>query len=88
MLTPSERPEEEDLDLVGGEDLVLEQAEEDCVVSLVERSRARTKVVSFFSNHTLGTVLPLLRWMVSGEMGPGPAAFRHRAPFARAAHAP
>jgi hypothetical protein len=36
---------------------VLEQAEQDRVVSLIEDPRARTKVVCFCSNHILGTAL-------------------------------
>jgi len=57
VLTPSEGTEVEVLDLVGGEDLVLEQAEEDRMVSLIERDDA-AKVASFCSNHILGTALP------------------------------
>jgi hypothetical protein len=37
---------------------VLEQADEDLVISLVERSHARAKVASFSSSHISGTVLP------------------------------
>jgi hypothetical protein len=55
MLTPSEGMEVEASDLVGSEDLVLEKAEQESVVSLIERDHAN---VSFCSNHILGTVLP------------------------------
>jgi hypothetical protein len=62
-LTPSKRTEVEALDLVGGEDLALEEASKQLVVSLVERVHARAKVVSFLSSHDLGTVLPSFgRW--------------------------
>jgi hypothetical protein len=55
VLTPSEGTEEQALDLVGSEDLVLEQAEEESMVSLIERDHAN---VSFCSNHILGTAPP------------------------------
>jgi len=55
VLTPSEGTEEQALDLVGGEDLVLEKAEQESVVSLIERDHAN---VSFCSNHILGTIPP------------------------------
>jgi hypothetical protein len=67
VLTPSEGTEVETLDLVGGEDLVLEKAEQESVVSLIERDHA---VVSFCSNHVLGTALPLLRWVAFGIEAP------------------
>jgi hypothetical protein len=51
---------------VSGEDFVLEQAEEDRVVSLVERDHA-VKVVSFCSNHILGTALPSFGGWPSAE---------------------
>jgi hypothetical protein len=54
---------------VSGEDLVLEQAEEDRVVSLIERVQA-VKVVPFRSNHILGTALPPLRWVAFGVEAP------------------
>jgi hypothetical protein len=41
VLAPPERSEAEARDLVGGEDLVLEQVEQDLVVSLVDRALAR-----------------------------------------------
>jgi hypothetical protein len=69
-LAPSERAEEQALDLIGGEDLVFDQAEQDLMVSLVEVARARAMLTCFFSSHVLGTVLPLLRWMVSGGIAP------------------
>jgi hypothetical protein len=69
VLTPSEGAEVEVLDLVSGEDLVLEQAEEDRVVSLIERVQA-VKVVPFRSNHILGTALPPLRWVAFGVEAP------------------
>jgi hypothetical protein len=48
VLAPSERPEAEARDLVGGEDLVLEQQEQDLVVSLVDRARyVSFRVVAF-----------------------------------------
>ena len=49
---------------------MLEEAEQDLVVSLVERFPARAKLVSFTSNHISGTVLPLLLWLVSGGIAP------------------
>jgi hypothetical protein len=58
VLAASERAEEQAPDLVGGEDLVLEQAEQDVMVSLIERARARARDVSFRSSHGLDTVLP------------------------------
>jgi hypothetical protein len=41
VLAPPEQSEAEARDLVGGEDLVLEQVEQDLMVSLVDRARAR-----------------------------------------------
>jgi hypothetical protein len=67
VLTPSEGTEEQALDVVGGKDLVLEKAEQDAVVSLIERDHGK---VPFCSNHILGTALPLLRWMVFGKEAP------------------
>jgi hypothetical protein len=58
VLAPSERAEAEARDLVGGEDLVLEQQEQDMKISLVDRARARAILVSFCSNHDSGTALP------------------------------
>jgi hypothetical protein len=55
MLTPSEGTEEQALDLVSGKDLVLEKAEQESMVSLIERDHAN---VSFCSIHDLGTALP------------------------------
>jgi hypothetical protein len=69
VLTPSQGTEEHVLDLVGGEDLVLEKAEQESMVSLIERDHS-VKFVSFCSNHVLGTALPLLRRIVSGETAP------------------
>jgi hypothetical protein len=69
VLTPSERAEVQGLDLVGGENLVLEQAEEDLMVSLIEQGHV-VKVVSFCSNHILGSALPLLRWAAFGLEAP------------------
>jgi hypothetical protein len=69
VLTPSERAEVQGFDLLGGEDLVLEQVEEDRMVSLIEREHA-VNVVSFCSNHILGTALPLLRWVAFGQTAP------------------
>ncbi len=57
MLTPSEGTEEQVLDLIGGKNLVLEETVKDRVVSLIERDHA-VKVVSFCSNHNLGTIPP------------------------------
>jgi hypothetical protein len=70
VLTPSEGTEEQSFDVVGGEDLVLEQAKEDRVVSLIEDPRACAKIVSFCSNHIPGTALPLLRWVAFGQTAP------------------
>jgi hypothetical protein len=67
VLTPSEGTEVEVLDLVSGEDLVLEKAEQESVVSLIERDHAN---VSFCSSHILGTTLPLLRWVAFGKEAP------------------
>ena len=70
VLTAPERAEEEALDLVGGEDLVLEKADEHVMVSLVERARARARLVSLTSNHISGTVLRLLWWVLFGVLAP------------------
>jgi hypothetical protein len=43
---------------------VLEKAEQESVVSLIERDH---ELVSFCSSHILGTALPLLRWVVFGK---------------------
>lgn len=69
VLTSPEGAEVQALDLLGGEDLVLEQAEQDRMVSFIEDPRARAKVVSFCSFHVLGTV-PLLRWVDFGQTAP------------------
>jgi hypothetical protein len=55
VLTSPEGAEVQALDLLCGEDLVLEQAEQESMVSLIERDHAN---VSFSSNHILGTALP------------------------------
>jgi hypothetical protein len=68
VLTSSEGAEVQGLDLLGGENLVLEQAEQDGVVSLIENSH--TKVVCFCSKHILDTALPLLRWVAFGQTAP------------------
>jgi len=70
VLAPSERAEAEARDLVGGEDLVLEQVEQDLEVSLVDRARARAILVLFCSNHDSGTALPPLRVVAFGEEAP------------------
>jgi hypothetical protein len=43
VLAPPERAEVKVRDLVGGEDLVLEQVKQDLKVSLVDRARARAR---------------------------------------------
>ena len=58
VLAPSERAEAEAGDLAGSENLVLEQEEQDLVVSLVDRALARARYVSFCSSHDSGTALP------------------------------
>jgi hypothetical protein len=68
-LTPSEGTEIQGFDLVGGEDLVLEQTKEDLMVSLIEQGHV-VKVASFCSNHILGTAPPLLRWAAFGVEAP------------------
>jgi hypothetical protein len=70
VLAPPERPEAKARDLVGGEDLVLEQQEQDLKVSLVDRVRAPARYVSFCSNHDSGTALPLIRFVAFGEEAP------------------
>jgi hypothetical protein len=70
VLAPSERPEAKARDLVSGEDLVLEQVEQDSKVTLVDRTHARAMIVSFCSNHDSGTALPLLRFVAFGEEAP------------------
>jgi hypothetical protein len=53
---------------VGGEDLVLEQQEQDLKVSLIDRARA---MLGFFcSNHDSGTALPPLRVVAFGKEAP------------------
>ena len=49
---------------------MLEQMEQDLMVSLVDRALARAILVSFCSNHDLGTALPLLRVVAFGEEAP------------------
>jgi hypothetical protein len=58
VLAPPERPEAKARYLVGGEDLVLEQVEQDLKVSLVDCALARAILVLFCSNHDSGTALP------------------------------
>jgi hypothetical protein len=70
VLAPPERAEAKARDLVGGEDLVLEQVEQDLKVSLIDRARARAIFVSFCSNHDSGTAFPLLRVVAFGEEAP------------------
>jgi hypothetical protein len=70
VLAPPERAEAKARDLVGGEDLVLEQVKEDLMVSLIDRPRALAILVSFCSNHDSGTALPLLRFVAFGEEAP------------------
>ena len=70
MLAPPERAEVKAGDLVSGEDLVLEQVEQDLKVSLVDRARAPARYVSFCSNHDSGTALPPLRVVAFGEEAP------------------
>jgi len=58
MLAPSRGAEEQDPDLVGGEDLVLEKSEEKSVVSLIESPSTLVTVGFVSSTHTVSTVLP------------------------------
>jgi hypothetical protein len=70
VLAPPERSKTEAGDLVGGEDLVLEQVEQDLKVSLIDRARARARYVWFCSKHDSGIALPLLRVVAFGVEAP------------------
>src|SRR6266511_356797 len=58
ILAPSQGAEEQDPDLVGGEDLMVEEGQEDSVVSLIERQGLLETLGFASSTHTVSTVLP------------------------------